>query len=108
MLISEITKEQWNEFIEILTDHYKKESNLFTEDLIRYWFIDYFREKDISKQLLKIEVPYIRENKTEIKLKENLPIQLKLKDDKNRSRVDLYYPNNDEVIEFKFHRSTGL
>ena len=101
MNINEITKEQWDGFTDNLQSHYKNEGYLFTEDLIRYWFVDYIRTIDLisPKGYTEIEVPYSKLN-----LKKNCPFRLK--EGKNRCRADLHYCGEDQVVEFKFHRST--
>lgn len=111
MKINEITNSQWDDFTKLLKEHYDKEDYLFTEDLIRYLFVNYLKEIDPTRlnsiNNTKIEVPYLRGDKTKLKIKPNCPIKLKQnKKGKNRSRADLYYCDEDEVVEFKFSRCT--
>lgn len=109
MNINKIKKKQWDNFTNCLQKYYNNEDYLFTEDLIRYWFIKYLMtiDKTKTKSNTEIEVPYLRGGSTKLKLKTSCPIPLKLSTTgKNRSRADLYYCNEDEVVEFKFHRCT--
>lgn len=107
MKFSEITKQQFDDFNNKLQKHYDEEGNLFTEDLIRYWFIKFFQEIDPTKNRNNtlIEEPYVRADKTKLKLKQNFKLKTN-KQNGNRSRADLFYSDNDEVFEFKYHRKT--
>lgn len=84
----------FDRFVEKLKEQYTKESKLFTEDLIRYWFVN---SMELYKDAI-IELPY---SKSPLKIKEGKNI---LKG--NRYRVDLYIKNKDAAIEFKYHRKS--
>ena len=109
MNINKIKQNQWDDFTNNLQSHYNNEGYLFTEDLIRYWFVNYFMTIDKTKSKLntEIEVPYLKGSTTKLRLKKSCPISLKSSSaGENRSRADLCYCNEDEVVEFKFNRCT--
>ena len=112
MKIDKLTKEQWDKFAKEIEKN-REDYKLFSEDLLRYYFIKYFEKNDLNKSIENtfVEEPYIRENEdareTQLRLKSEKPYNL-TNDTKSRCRADLYYSDEGEVIEFKFHRKTDF